>query len=190
LVAHVGHYGITADGIVKRKLIRGLVLVEYATAEHAWQACKYSILRKDAAYAEVVRQAPTAKDAKQLGGRKSYLAWRFKRDKHVASAERGWATKAELETLINGEHAKLVAPHEDTLMMTILTHKFQDNADLGRALVMTGSARLCERDFRGRSSKWSTGGGNLLGILLMRVRAQLAATPASTPTAAAAAAHS
>jgi N-glycosidase YbiA len=120
---------VTVDGVV------------WPTTEHLYQAAK----TLDAGYAERIRLAETADEAKRLG---NDAACRLRPD---------WST------------GKIEA------MRAVLAVKFAQHADLRAALLATGDARLVEASkkdwFWGEGA--DGGGRNMLGTLLMELRAEL-----------------
>ena len=97
-----------------------------------------------------IRMAPTPDEAKRLGSR--------------ITVRPGW---------------EMMKPD---VMRSVLRLKFQQNPELAERLIATGDARLVEDSPADRY--WGTGndgtGQNMLGQLLMEVRAELRATKAST----------
>jgi len=70
----------------------------------------------------------------------------------------------------------------DDVMRRIVLRKFESNADIARVLLSTGDAELIEES---RDHHWGCGengtGHNMLGRILMEVRAKLRAPPLPAP---------
>jgi ribA/ribD-fused uncharacterized protein len=123
---------------------------EYKTAEHYYQSQKY--VKKDPAYAEKIRAAPTAKSARLLGS----LA-----DKIPMIAP-------------NFEKKKL------ELMMKALSAKFEQNPELRALLLGTETKEIVYRSeadaYWGKSEAGV--GENHLGVLLVQLREAIRLNPA------------
>ena len=126
-----------------------------------------------------IHHAPTAVAAKQLGNLTRCVKLIAKSAKDMKMYLRGAKTIKSLVQVLNTLTRTVRDAVPDSvqlkLMYDILIRKFGDNADLKAALLATSPHRLTEQMMRGSKSLWNSGGGNQLGLILERVRSELAA---------------
>lgn len=135
----------------------------WRSTEHYYQWHRYAPHSR--ALGDAIRAAPTALAAKQLTSQSGYAAWR--RRAHPEDRRSLVALRAELKRWKAADTAI-------DLMRRALRLKFEQNPELRAALEATAPHRLSEY---GRSPRdfWAHTGQDMLGRLLMELRAELAA---------------
>lgn len=141
----------------------------YASSEHAYQAAKFryeGASPECMAYADLVGEAKTPNMSRVLAQQKvgGGYAWRIQLNKHIEQSLKAGVTFRPDWDAVKTE-----------VMEEILMHKFSQNAHCRRILLSTGDRPLVENS--PRDWFWGCGadqtGRNMLGKLLMKVRAQL-----------------
>lgn len=137
------------------------------TVEHEYQALKFEIAFVDKEYANLVRAAPTAKEAKSMGSKKAWVNYMKKHgDKSMRSLP-----KTKIEKLFAINIQRWIA-HSVPTMKKLLEVKFsaQHNSKIHQVLVSTGDAPLHE--FGRGKGFWIKSGQDMLGKLLVAIREQ------------------
>lgn len=168
LQAQSGHFGADADDGSDGG--GGCDFIECGSVEAAYLLGKY-LLYVDADYALQVlflARHGNAKSVKSLGSKTAYVAWK---------ARTASVTKVRAGELY--DHAQIGFRAQNfQLMASCLWSKFTLNPRLADLLLSTHD---CELHESGRPSVWTSSGADMLGKLLMHVRAHLRAqTPAES----------
>lgn len=137
--------------------------VSYRSVEHAYQTLRYDAF--DPYYGKRVYVASTAELAKRLAGKGQYVSWRHQQ----LNSRHG--SKASLGRDYDRAREKWNV-HSVKVMKRLLTAKFTQNADLRARLLSTGVRTLSEIG-RFKKDWWCHTGEDMLGKLLMEVRAEL-----------------
>ncbi len=135
----------------------------FKTSEHFYQYVKFKVI--DPKYAELIYNADTSLEAKQLSGKGTYINSWWKN----SSKKRG--TKKKKQEKFDRLHERFHDRYRDLAMLYALLMKFSRSGSLKRALFASGERILQEQ---GRfKSYWAVPGDNALGRMLMVVRQYL-----------------
>jgi predicted NAD-dependent protein-ADP-ribosyltransferase YbiA (DUF1768 family) len=133
------------------------------TVEHEYQALKFELAFRDTAYADYIRHLPSPVDAKKAGSMGAWIAYQKERFPS--------RTKKSLKEEFQATIQQAWIPLSTATMLSLLRQKFSEegNPVLHARVEATGTRPLHEV---GRPNYWTRAGQDMLGRLLMVVRAE------------------
>ncbi|KAJ3276260.1 hypothetical protein HDV01_005708 [Terramyces sp. JEL0728] len=147
--------------------------ITFPTVEFYFQYTKFKTLGTDEAkaYAQLILKCADSKQVKQMASKGAYIGFVFKYLNKVGNPKITKKTiKREFETFIED----IWKPMTKDVMYIGLKEKFSDE-NLKEKLLETAGMELGEKKSWPKPSYWTRGGGNMLGILLMKVRDEILA---------------
>lgn len=157
--------GITTPQPVEPRRLFMWGMLQFDSVEQFYQYRKFEYIDGDYA-SKVIFTHRTAVEVKKSSGKGVYIQWKYERLRAAGRPTTKASIKRDFEEKLK-DFPRL------RVMREALFLKFTQNPELKAALLATEDRRL-EEQGRMRTEFWSHTGQNMLGRLLMELRAQLA----------------